>query len=198
MNALSTPALSASPPRLGRAKALAALGVVLLMLAAGAIGPHLWNHQLSIEIEQQTETAKRQEAIARRLATARKRLAALSDPKIAETMLLQGGTIGLYGASLQKQIAEIALNAGISPQSLRISDPEKWKEGLVKLSIEIGAQAPLQSIQAFLFDIETALPLFFVEQLRLSKPESKLQGNASAPLDMTLVVHGLALQGASP
>jgi len=189
---------SPSSQRIGKPKAIAALGVVIALLVACAVLPHAWSYQLTGEIDQQTEIAEGHEMVARRVATAKKRLAALSDPKIAESMLLQGGTIGLYGASLQKQIAEIALKAGISPQSLRVSDPEKWKEGLVRISIEIGARAPLQSIQAFLFDIETALPFFFVEQLAVTKPDTNQQGSASTPLDMTLVVRGLALQEPRP
>lgn len=185
---------TSSPPRIGRGKALLALALFTVALAAIAVGPHLWSDQLSNEIAAQSDVAAQQKRVARKLAVSNQRLAALNDPKIAESMLLQGGTIGLYGAALQRQVSDIALKAGVAPQSLRVADPEEWKEGLVKISIEIGAQAPLQSIQALLYDIETALPLLFVEQLTLIKPDSNLRGNATAPLDVTLVIRGLALK----
>lgn len=185
--------MSAAPqPRMARGTALAALFVVLAVLATAAILPHVWSLSLAEEIEQQTNAAVGHEAEARRLGVARQRLAALSNPAIARSMLLQGETSGLNGAQLQRRISDIALSTGINLQSLRISDPEDWKAGLRQISIEISLQAPLQQIQSFLYDIETDLPLLFIDQLTVQAPDSNGSTSALTPLDVSLSVRGLA------
>ena len=181
--------------RFGRGKALALLGGVLLTCAAVAIVPQIWSYQLTRQIDEQTATASRLEAQALKLSTSKQRLAALSDPTIARSMLLAGSTAGLNGADLQKRITGIAKRAGIRPQSLRVADPQPWQEGLRNISLEIGMRATLDQVQAFLYDVETERPLMFVDAMTIARPEAVAAGDGAGPLDVTLTVRGVALAG---
>lgn len=188
--------LSAVPRRFGRNSALLVLGTGLLMLAAIAIGPHIWNYDLTRRAVVQQNAATALELEAKRLSSGKQRLVALSDPKIAKSMLLPGATAGLNGAQLQKQVAEIARGIGIAPHSLRVSDAEKWKEGLRNLSLEIGMRGSLEKLQRFLFAVETRLPLMFVESMTAARPDASRGGGSDhGPLEISIVVRGVALSG---
>lgn len=177
----------------GRGVALALLGGVLLSFAALAVLPHLWSLELGRSMQVQTTRAKQLENQALRLGVSQARLAALSDPNIARSMLLGGQTAGLNGARLQRQVTEIAEAAGLNPQSLRIAEPEAWEHGLRNIRIEIGMRASLGQIHSFLYNIETRRPLMFVEALTLARPQGDEDGLVDSMLDVTMIVRGIAL-----
>lgn len=178
-----------------RTPALALLAVFFVALVAVAVLPHLWSLDLAHRITSQTITAERYEADARNLKASQQRLAALSDPKIANSMLLGGNSAGLNGADLQKQVSELAATTGIALQSLRIADPEKWEHGLRNIRLDIGMRASLAQLQGFLFEIETRRPVLFVEALTVATATGMDSAPDDAPLDVSLIIRGLALDG---
>lgn len=186
--------LTSTPDRMGRNSAIAILGGVLVILALIAVAPHFWGLNISHQIADKTASAQQLEREAKQLGRAKQRLQLLSDPKIADLMLLKGSTAGLNGAQLQKQVAGIAARAGINPHSLRVSDPQNWKAGLRNITLEIGMLASVKQLQTFLFDVETSLPLLFIENLSATLPEAeRSSGPGDATLDITIIVRGVAM-----
>ncbi|WP_395666329.1 type II secretion system protein GspM [Methylocella sp.] len=114
---------------------------------------------------------------------ARERLAALearARPGAASgetpgSPFLDGPTITVAGAGLQRRVAAAAAEAGavVLSSQVDLQDESQANDGFVRLSASL--EAAQEAIQPLLHDLETGLPLLFVEQIVVQAPNGASQ-----------------------
>lgn len=115
-----------------------------------------------------------------------------------EDAFIAGETIGIAGANLQSRLAELVSRNGGKVKTLLVVPPTQGvKPNLV--SVNIVANMTLEGLQGALYEIETSVPLLFVDNIAISVAERSRDRKAAAGavrVDVTMLVSGY--RAASP
>lgn len=108
--------------------------------------------------------------------------------------LLPGNNPSLVGAGLQDQIKGIVSNHGARLQSAQILQPANQKE-FTRVSVRVVMTSEVPSLQKILYDLETATPYLFVDDVDVRKrvvrrPRQQARTEAEEQLTVRLTVFG--------
>ena len=97
--------------------------------------------------------------------------AAGADAQAAQSPFLEGQTITVAGAALQRRIEAAAAKAGGAIVSSQVElDGPQAKDGFITVTsnLELGQD----KVQPFLYDLEAGMPFLFVDTLSVQAPEA--------------------------
>ena len=165
--------------------------VVLLIAAATAIfGPLFMLREATSEIsamQQELATLRERNGVEPHLRAQRR---ILTDPRRQAAHFIDGATIGVAEANLQKLLVEIIDRNGGQATSVQIL-PGTANGGTTRVSINLSIRADIVGLRGILHRIETGLPLLFVDQFSARAPAVNLQRVAGAnALTITMRVSG--------
>lgn len=115
-------------------------------------------------------------------------------------LLLEGGTTGIAGATLQKRMNDIVLLHGGTASSFQILPP-KEDGAVTRIAMSLAVSVDIDGLRDILYDIETDTPLVFIDAVTIRTPQEGREGadpHFLGPFDVTLRVSGFVLkEGAS-
>jgi general secretion pathway protein M len=110
------------------------------------------------------------------------------------TLLLEGETIGIAGATLQRLIADLVVAHNGTASSLQVLPPAT-EDDLVRISLSLSLSVGIDGLQGFLHALETGQPLIFIDDIRVRSGQSEFSvpdPHLLGPLDVTLQVSAFA------
>ena len=184
--------------RLGKAippVAMLVLFVVIMVALAAAPYTRLGMNKQNIE-EKRVLLAKIRKNLIKQatLGQENERLAALSQEA---SYLLEGATTGIAGATLQKLVIELVRNHNGAASSFQILAPEK-DHNLTRIAVSLTIRIGIDGLRNFLYDLETGMPLIFINDLTVRSPDNvrKTAGpDFLGPYDVTMTVSGFVVGG---
>lgn len=111
-------------------------------------------------------------------------------------VLLEGGSDALRIAGLQSKLNEAAQGIGARLSSTQALPPRELR-GVRLIGIQTQLSTTLEQLQKFLFELEAARPLLFVETLSLSRGPDR-EGQEVSELDVRLTVLGATERPKAP
>jgi general secretion pathway protein M len=103
--------------------------------------------------------------------------------------LLAGESSGLAGAELQRLVAELARQSGLTLRSTQIV-PAKRESDLTVITVDVILQGGMEGLRALLHSIETGVPILFTEALSIRSVPARQVEYQPVSLDITLKVRG--------
>jgi general secretion pathway protein M len=165
---------------------------VLALFAAIAVAPFL---RLTMLDDAMARDRDRLAELRRQISTLAGRrleneeLAALGQEK---RLLLEGGTVGIAGANLQKLMNDVVLKHGGAASSFQILPP-KEDGPVTRIAMSLSVSVRIDGLRNILYDVETALPLIFIDGVTIRAPRGEKAGVDPyfiGPFDVTLRVSG--------
>ena len=109
-----------------------------------------------------------------------------------EEAFVTGETTGIAGAGLQSRLAELIGRNGGRVKALLVLPPSQGaKANLV--SVNVVANVSLEGLREILYDIETSIPILFVDNIAISVGEDRRDKKANrgpVRVDVTMLVSG--------
>ena len=179
------------------AKQATALAVLVggAILAAGLSAmPWIEWHKLSLELDTRRAELSRLTAKTLREADLRQENESLIASGQSTNLLLDGDTTGIAGASLQRFINTIVLQHDGKATSLKVLPP-KDEAHLVRISVSLSMNVGIDALRGIIYDLETAVPLMFVDNIVIENGELMFQApdpHHLGPLEVTLQVSAFA------
>lgn len=112
----------------------------------------------------------------------------------ASRLLLEGETIGIAGANLQKLLSGLVAEHGGAASSIQILPP-KDDGNLVRISMSLSISVNIDGLRDILHALETGAPLLFIDDLGVRSDMDSFGAtdvHFMGPLDVTLQVSGYA------
>jgi general secretion pathway protein M len=166
---------------MGRMIAALLFVFVLALAALVAIVPFVRSAALREEIVVTRDLVAQRERL---------RLAASGRPtQDGRDALLEGQSSGVLAADLQRRMAELAGQNGMSLRSTQVL-PAKRDGDLTAIGLEASLRGEIAGLRTLLYALETGAPVLFVEALSVktaATPEATMRPVA---LDVTLKVRG--------
>lgn len=103
-------------------------------------------------------------------------------------VFIEGETDAIRIASLQSRLSEAAQNIGARLSSTQAVQPRETRNVRL-IGVQTQFSTTLGQLQKFVFDLETAKPLLFVDALHISRGPDR-DGSETNELDVRLVVLG--------
>lgn len=174
--------------------AVALLFLAIAVLGAAAAAPYIQLARIDSEIaDQEAELTKLRRDHADE-ASLREENANLISSGQSATLLLEGETIGIAGATLQRLIADLVVAHNGTASSLQVLPPAT-EDDLVRISLSLSLSVGIDGLQGFLHALETGQPLIFIDDIRVRSGQSEFSvpdPHLLGPLDVTLQVSAFA------
>lgn len=174
--------------------AVALLFLAIAVLGAAAAAPYIQLARIDSEIAaQEAELTKLRRDHADE-ASLREENANLISSGQSATLLLEGETIGIAGATLQRLIADLVVAHNGTASSLQVLPPAT-EDDLVRISLSLSLSVGIDGLQGFLHALETGQPLIFIDDIRVRSGQSEFSvpdPHLLGPLDVTLQVSAFA------
>lgn len=173
--------------------------VALLFFAVAALGataavPYIQLAHIDSEIANQQSELMRLGRDHADEATLRQENESLMSSGQSATLLLEGETIGIAGATLQRLIADLVVAHNGTASSLQVLPPAT-EDDLVRISLSLSLSVDINGLQGFLHALETGQPLIFIDDIRVRSGQSEFavpDPHLLGPLDVTLQVSAFA------
>lgn len=174
--------------------AVALLFLTIAVLGATAALPFIQLTRVESEItDQQSQLTKLHRDHADE-ASLRKENENLITSGQSATLLLEGETIGIAGATLQRLIADLVVAHNGTASSLQILPPAT-EDDFVRISLSLSLSTDIDGLQGFIHALETGQPLMFIDDIRIRSGQSEFtvpDPHLLGPLDVTLQVSAFA------
>lgn len=168
--------------------ALVLLGVLAYGAVTFVIKPIAAQHaDLEDGIATQRVLLGRLEAAAVKAKTAHD-LTRRRDPANTGPVFLEGESDAIRISSLQSKLSEVAQSIGARLSSTQAVQARETS-GVRLVGVQTQFTATLEQLQRFMFDLETAQPMLFVDTLHVSRGPDR-DGQEVSDLDVRLVVLG--------
>jgi general secretion pathway protein M len=174
-------AAGALPKPLRRIAALSLVGVALGLAGLVAIAPFARMSAVGEEIAAAAELVAQQERLLK--------VAAGRPAHVTKEVLLAGETSGIAGAELQRVIAQLARDKGLSLRSANVTPPKREAD-LTVVAVDALLSGQLEALRSLFHAIETGIPILFIETLSIRANTQSQSGSQPASLDITLRVRG--------
>jgi len=167
--------------------------VAFMLLAAVMPYRHLGEVEQTLEQNQQELLGLRNQ-ISQEGELRKENMSLAAVDESASRLLLEGETIGIAGANLQKLLSGLVAEHGGAASSIQILPP-KDDGNLVRISMSLSISVNIDGLRDILHALETGAPLLFIDDLAV---RSDMDSFAAAdvhfmgPLDVTLQVSGYA------
>lgn len=174
-------------------KGLLAVGltvVVMALMGLLAAAPLIASHRLTEQIEASRDTLRSLLSRTQNAASLREDNENLISSGQAANLLVEGETIGIAGANLQKIMNDVVVDNGGKALSLQILRPVEDKE-LVRIGMSLSIEASIDSLRAIAHAIESGSPLIFIENIAVKGSDAEFAApdpHFIGPLDVTLQV----------
>lgn len=155
--------------------------LVVALAALAAALPFVKNAALRDEI-----------AVTRELVAQRERLQAAASGTPGpdgRDALLKGDSSGILAADLQRRMAELARQNGMSLRSMQVLPPKRDGD-LTAIGLEVSLRGEITGLQTLLYTVETGAPVLFVEALSVKSATTPEATARPVALDVTLKVRG--------
>ena len=168
--------------------ALVLLGVVAYGVVTFVIKP------FSVQYADLEDGIETQRALLGRLAAAAERAKTVQesksrpDPANKGPVFLEGESDAIRISSLQSKLSETAQSIGAQLSSTQAVQARE-SSGVRLVGVQTQFSTTLEQLQKFMFDLETARPMLFVETLHVSRGPDR-DGQEVSDLDVRLVVLG--------
>ena len=99
-----------------------------------------------------------------------------ADAQAAQSPFLEGQTVTVAGAALQRRIEAAAAKAGGAIVSSQVElDGPQAKDGFITVTSNL--ELAQDKVQPFLYDLEAGMPFLFVDALSIQAPEAAGDGD---------------------
>jgi general secretion pathway protein M len=173
--------MEALPKLLRRTAALGLLAVFLALAVLAALAPFARLAAVNEEITTAADLIAQQERLLR--------AAARRPAQAARRVLLAGETSGMAGAELQRLVSDLARRSGMTLRSTNVTEPKREAE-LTAIGVDVSLQGPMPSLRSFLHDIETGVPILFIESLSIRSVPAYQPVQLPVTLEVALRIRG--------
>lgn len=157
-----------------------------------AFVPHIVEHKITTEIQEKSSylnQLKQQILSEKQLRIEQQKIADLDSNS---NIFLDGDSVGIAGANLQKILIDRIDSNGGKARTLQIRPPIS-AEQLTKISVDVTLSIDNNGLKNFVYGLETGLPVLFLDNLQI-RPQrvSRRNKNDKQPkqLNVTILVSG--------
>lgn len=172
------------------------LVLALTLMAAAAVAPFMRLAALEQSIEQSQSTLAELRRHISREGAARKEnsdLAALGEDA---RLMLEGETLGIAGANLQKLMSGLVGEYGGTASSFQLLPPTE-DGNLMRIPMSLSISISIDGLRDILHRIETGTPLIFIDDIAIRTTQDGFRApdpHYIGPFDVTLQVSGFAFK----
>ncbi len=174
----------------GRLVAVGLLLIPIILLIEFIITPLIQRYvTLSGDIVELEQEIVRYRTLLAELPALRAAVQQLDASRPLAPYLLEGDNQALAAASLQRRLQQLASKLGIRVISLRVQPPSR--DGpLERIAVEARLQSSLDALHDLLLDIETGMPITYVDNVSISVRAARGRVDASSYLDVGFTTYG--------